>query len=64
MQISHACGEAHPAFVTAERFDILDGAWRANGAMDVFDYEPGWGMPSFKDQEALRTILAVEGQPT
>ncbi len=64
IQLSHACGEAHPAFVTADRFDILDGAWQANGALDVFHYDPGWGKPSLKDQEALRTILAVEGQPT
>ena len=64
VQLSHACGQPHPAFVTADQIDILDGAWRANGALDVFDYELGWGKPSLKDQEALRTILAAEGQPT
>jgi glutamate synthase domain-containing protein 2 len=62
MQLSHACGEPHPAFVTADRFDILDGAWRANGAADVFNYEPDWGKPALKDQEALRAILAAEGE--
>ncbi len=60
--LSHSCGEVHPALVTADRFDILDGAWGSKSALEVFGYQPDWGKPATKDQTALRLLLANGGK--
>ncbi len=59
MQLSHACGVPHPALVTADRFDILDGQYGAASAQDVFDYLPGWGRPSEADRQDLDRLLSA-----
>ncbi len=56
LQIAHACGEPHPALVGVDRIDILDGAWHAISAQEIFRYEDGWGMPAAKDEAALRAL--------
>jgi glutamate synthase (ferredoxin) len=60
LSLGQACGEAHPALVSLDRFDILDGM-RATAAREVFGYERGWGMPSADDQNALRALMIREG---
>lgn len=44
--LSRACGVAHPAAITLDHFDILDDAFGARSAREVFGYRPGWGAPS------------------
>ncbi|MFO0627037.1 MAG: FMN-binding glutamate synthase family protein [Polyangiales bacterium] len=60
LSLGQACGEAHPALVSLDRFDILDGM-RASPAREVFGYERGWGMPSEEDRSALRALMIREG---
>jgi glutamate synthase domain-containing protein 2 len=60
LSLGQACGEAHPALVSLDRFDILDGM-RSSAAREVFGYERGWGMPSADDQNALRALMIREG---
>jgi glutamate synthase domain-containing protein 2 len=43
--LSRACGVAHPAAITLDHFDILDDAFGARSAREVFGYRPGWGGP-------------------
>jgi hypothetical protein len=57
INLAHACGEAHPALVPLDRFDIVDGL-TTRSARDVFGYAPGWGTPSAEDQAALRRLGA------
>ena len=57
-QLSHACGVVHPGLVSAERFDILDGVHGSQSAREIFDYEPGWGLPSKLDQQEIARMLA------
>jgi glutamate synthase domain-containing protein 2 len=56
-QLSRACGVAHPALVTLDQIAILDGAFGSRSAREVFGYEPGWGLPSPADVDAVSTLL-------
>jgi glutamate synthase domain-containing protein 2 len=56
-RLSRACGVAHPALVTTDQLEILDGRFGARVAREVFGYEPGWGLPSASDQNAIRALM-------
>jgi hypothetical protein len=58
LSLGQACGEAHPALVSLDRFDILDGL-KATPAREVFGYEAGWGLPSDPDRDATRALMPV-----
>ncbi len=55
--LAHACGEHHPAFVSLDRIDLLDGLQR-RPAREVFDYRPGWGLPGPGLRAATEQLLA------
>jgi glutamate synthase domain-containing protein 2 len=57
LQLAHACGEQHPALVTLDHLELLDGRAGSTPAPDVFGYEPGWGLPSPADRAALRDLV-------
>ncbi|MGK2957424.1 MAG: glutamate synthase-related protein [Acidimicrobiales bacterium] len=61
LQLTRACGRAHPALIGAEQLEILDGRFGSTTATEVFGYQPGWGLPSAQDQEAIVTIMANGG---
>jgi len=44
-RLSRACGVAHPAEVTLEHLEILDGHFGSRPAREVFGYRAGWGSP-------------------
>jgi hypothetical protein len=56
LHLAHACGEQHPALVPLERFAILDGLSQ-RPATEVFGYQPGWGLPSVAEREAVQVIM-------
>ncbi len=39
LQLARACGQPHPALVTLDAFEILDGGFTARPALQVFGYE-------------------------
>jgi glutamate synthase domain-containing protein 2 len=55
LEMAHACGEVHPALVSLDRLDILDGL-STRPAREVFGYEPGWGARS---EEVRAGLLAL-----
>ncbi len=57
LALSHACGEVHPALVSLEHVDLLEGLSRRS-AREVFGYAPGWGLPSPDDVRAIREVMA------
>lgn len=61
--LSRACGSPHPAFVTADKLDILDDRLRTRSVQDHFGYGDGWGLPSAEDLNAIRAIMAAPGTP-
>ena len=56
--LARACGVPHPALVTTDHLEVLDGRYGSAGASAVFGYSKGWGVPSVEDQAAIRGIMA------
>jgi glutamate synthase domain-containing protein 2 len=54
--LARACGHPHPAFVTADHFELVSGP-RSESALVRFGYRPGWTLPSAADQETIRQIM-------
>ncbi len=57
MRLSRACGVDHPALLTADHMEILDGSFGGRPLRDVFGYEPGWELPSEADRRAISKIM-------
>ncbi len=57
LRLCRATGHVHPALVTLDQFEILDQGLSAKRAAEVFGYQPGWGLPSAEDQEAVRALM-------
>ena len=57
LDLSRACGAAHPALVTLDAFEILGDRFDARGAAEVFGYEDGWALPSPADRAYLADWL-------
>lgn len=45
MWLARAAGVNHPALLTTDHFDLLDGCFRARSATEIFGYDPAWGLP-------------------
>jgi glutamate synthase domain-containing protein 2 len=58
LALSHAIGVPHPGLVTPNELEILDERFNTATAGVVFDYEPGWGLPSVADQDEIRRIMS------
>ncbi len=58
-RLARTCGVPHPALVTANQLELLDGQ-HAVPVGEVFGYRPGWGLPSEGDRAEL---LALMGAP-
>ncbi|HET8600531.1 MAG TPA: FMN-binding glutamate synthase family protein [Segeticoccus sp.] len=58
VKVSEACGVYHPGLVTADDIELLDGTRSGRSIREVYGYEPGWGVPSDADREALHALLS------
>ncbi|CAN5162593.1 FMN-binding glutamate synthase family protein [soil metagenome] len=71
LMVSEACGVEHPAMVGPGDVEVLDTLTAGRSLLDVYGYQPGWGLPSQADQDALIAAmqeneeagLEVEGPP-
>jgi glutamate synthase domain-containing protein 2 len=43
--LANACGSPHPAEVPLSALEILSDGLRTRSAVEVFGYQPGWGLP-------------------
>ncbi|MCE9577401.1 MAG: FMN-binding glutamate synthase family protein [Deltaproteobacteria bacterium] len=60
LHLAHACGRVHPGLVPLEQFAILDDAFGARPAREVFHYEPTWGLPTEAEQRAITAVMRKE----
>jgi glutamate synthase domain-containing protein 2 len=58
-RLSHACEVEHPALLTANHMEILDGNFGSRPLSEVFGYEPGWELPAEADR---REVLRMMGE--
>jgi glutamate synthase domain-containing protein 2 len=57
LQLSHACGVAHPSLVTLDSFDILDPGLGARSARQVFGYRPEDGVKSPLERAEIESLM-------
>jgi glutamate synthase domain-containing protein 2 len=55
--LSRACGVPHPALITADQLELLDGRFGARTVADLFGYGRGFGLPSATDCDEVRRIM-------
>jgi glutamate synthase domain-containing protein 2 len=57
LRLSRACGQVHPALVTADQLEVLEDRWRAVTLEEVVGYRPGWGRPAPEDVESIVRLM-------
>jgi glutamate synthase domain-containing protein 2 len=59
LALSRACGVPHPALITADQLELLDGRFGATTVADLFGYGRGFGLPSATDCDEVRRLMSV-----
>ena len=63
VKVAEACGVEHPGLIDVGSVEILDGRTASTPLGEVYGYQPGWGLPSVADREAIiRLMTATEEQ--
>ena len=57
LKVSEACGVLHPALISPDDVDVVDGLERARPLHEVYGYDPAWGRPSRRDQDEVRRLM-------
>ena len=57
LRLARTCGVPHPGLVTTDELEILEDRFRSVSLHTLFDYGPGWGLPSAADQVEIRRIM-------
>lgn len=57
LALSRACGVPHPAFMTADQLELLDGRFSAKTIAELFGYGRGFGIPSPTDCDEVRRLM-------
>ncbi|MEM8963446.1 MAG: FMN-binding glutamate synthase family protein [Acidobacteriota bacterium] len=60
LRLCRACRLDHPALVTPEAFEIMDGTFGCRELSEVFGYEAGWGQPSESELAGVRGLMAAQ----
>ncbi|MFT4587706.1 MAG: glutamate synthase domain-containing protein 2 [Candidatus Binatia bacterium] len=60
LKLSHACGAQHPAMVTPDHFEILDGPYSSTNVRELFKYNEAHGLPSDDDQTKIIRLMDVK----
>jgi glutamate synthase domain-containing protein 2 len=60
-EVARSCGAPHPAFLTGDQLELLDGRFGAVTVREHFGYADGWGRPSPRDRERLLELVGEEG---
>ena len=63
LSLAHACGQAHPALVPLDSFDIVDDRFSTRCAREVFGYAPGWGLPCAGERAEISRIMHAARSP-
>ncbi|MGY1633033.1 FMN-binding glutamate synthase family protein [Geodermatophilus sp. SYSU D01186] len=56
-KVSEACGVLHPGLIGPDAVEVLDGRTSSTPLAEVYDYRPGWGMPSAEDRAAISALM-------
>ncbi len=59
LSVARACGYVHPALVPVDAIELLDADLKSAQVGELFDYQPGWGMPGPADVETITTLMSA-----
>src|SRR5215218_3284616 len=59
-KVSEACGVEHPGLIDSSAVEILTGRTASRPLREVYEYEPGWGLPSAVDQADIVRLMTAE----
>jgi Conserved region in glutamate synthase len=63
LKVAESCGVEHPGLIDMDSVEVLDGRTGSTALRHVYEYDPGWGMPSAADRkEIIRLMTATEPQ--
>jgi glutamate synthase domain-containing protein 2 len=60
LKVAEACGVEHPGLIDSGTVEVLTGRTASRPLHEVYDYEPGWGLPSAADRAAIAAIMLGE----
>lgn len=60
LQLSHTCGAVHPALVTPDHFEILEGPYDSQSIRSVFNYREGDAVPSAGDIATITQLMTAK----
>ena len=60
LKVAEACGVEHPGLIDSSAVEVLTGRTASTPLADVYDYRPGWGLPSAADREAIIALMTAE----
>ncbi|MCV2487896.1 FMN-binding glutamate synthase family protein [Geodermatophilus sp. YIM 151500] len=60
LKVAEACGVAHPGLIDTGSVEVLTGRTASRPLGEVYDYQPGWGLPSEADRAEIERIMAGE----
>ena len=58
-KVAEACGVEHPALITPDLVEMLDGTTSGRTLAETYGYEPGWGLPSENDRRQLVELMTA-----
>lgn len=62
VKVAEACGVEHPGLIEVDSVEILDGRTASTSLRDVYEYRPGWGLPSVADREKIIALMTVRDE--
>jgi glutamate synthase (ferredoxin) len=63
LMLSRTCGLPHPALITGEHVEVLNGRFGSSTIEELFGYRPGLGVPSAEDCRAIEEIMRGTHEP-
>jgi glutamate synthase domain-containing protein 2 len=57
LKVSEAVGVVHPALITADDVDVLDGVRQATSVREIYGYKPGWGQVGPGTADEITAIM-------
>jgi glutamate synthase domain-containing protein 2 len=60
LKVTEACGVEHPGLIDSGSVEVLTGRTASRPLHEVYDYEPGWGLPSSADRAEIVRIMTAE----
>jgi glutamate synthase domain-containing protein 2 len=60
LKVAEACGVEHPGLIDTDSVEVLTGRTASRPLREVYDYQPGWGLPSAADREQLVRLMTGE----